>query len=309
MRSLLSPLVVLTLGCGPDAAEHAPSAPHVGGEVVAVVRIGDAASAVLGSEVGAYAAARSLGVRAALDELVDEHLLAVEAMRRDLAPGDLERRREQVLAQLLLRSLEAETPAASILEDEVTARLSSVEAALRRPERRAAVHLLVRVEGGGESADEQRARDAAARAVQLARTEREAGFDPQSALERVRERLSAESSGLDILVERIPLFEVTAGYDRPFVQAVYRADSVGILAEPVRTRFGYHVVDVLQIEPAYVPTADEIERRARADLVEERRRAALQRLLARARDAAGVEIREAAVSRLFGDDSLFVERP
>lgn len=290
--------LLLVLGaCTPRVGTDAREAP-VGGEVVARVD----GSPIHAREVAQRAAARGMTARAALTSLEDERMLREAALRRGLRPADLELRREQVLAQMVLRSLEREHGEATLDEARVAERMPALAVSMRRPERRVVEHLLVRAETG-DARELARAETVAGHALSLARSEPLG----EATLERVEGRLREEDSANEIVVERLGALEAGAPIEEPFLRAVFDASGPGLLPRTVRTRFGVHVVQILRIEPAYEPAESEVRARATEAVLEADRSAALASLLESARDRFGVEVHLATARRLLGDDSLFRE--
>lgn len=283
--------------CTPKVAlEEAES--RVGGDVVAVV---DGAS-ISRRDVELRARARGISPREALTSLENDLLLGAAARRRGLQPGDLDTRRDQVLAQMVLRAVERENPESALDDDAVAARMPTVAASLRRAERRLVAHLLVRAETD-DAATLSRAEAAARRAISLARAEPLG----EATLERVESRLRAEQGAMDLVVERLGALERSAPVEAPFLRAVFEADGPGVLVRPIRTSFGVHVIHVVRIDPAYEPPTSEVRARATEAALEARRAEAVSSLLVAARDRFGVEVRESVVRRSLADDALFQE--
>lgn len=295
-RVLVASLVAsLAPACTPPVGPRQTEA-SIGGDVIASVD----GTSISRREVELRARARGTSAREALDSLEAEALLGAAARSRGLQPGNLDTRRKQVLAQMVLRAIENEHSASSVGEDAIAARVPAVAASLRRPERRQVVHLLVRSEASDANLD-RRAESLATHAIALAGAESLG----EATLERVENRLRQENPATDVVVERLGALEADAAIERPFLDAVFAASSTGVLSRPLRTRFGWHVIQLVRIDPAYTPTEAEIRERATAAALDAERAAAVDTVLVAARDRTTIEVHQSTVRRLLADDALF----
>jgi len=72
--------------------------------------------------------------------------------------------------------------------------------------------------------------------------------------------------------------ETEGGFDDPFTKAAFALDQVGDLSQPVESRFGWHLIELLEVEPRRVPPFEEVEDRIKEILRQEILSGALERL-------------------------------
>ncbi|SDX36005.1 peptidyl-prolyl cis-trans isomerase D [Allochromatium warmingii] len=146
---------------------------------------------------------------------------------------------EQVKLDYLVLDSEQLAAKIEVSEDELRQLYASDQARFVQPERRAVRHLLLKVEDGADAAAAQ----AVLEQIQAIRARIQAG----ESFEELAKTLSqdpgsaAQGGSLGIIESGImvPAFD----------QAAF-ALAVGAVSEPVRTNFGYHLIEVTQIQPA-----------------------------------------------------------
>jgi peptidyl-prolyl cis-trans isomerase C len=83
--------------------------------------------------------------------------------------------------------------------------------------------------------------------------------------------------------------DLATTYGEPFAEAVLR-QPMGVWSEPVVSRFGFHLVKIVDKSPGRLETFAEAEGRARLELADERRRDANARFIRRAMERYEVDI-------------------
>lgn len=162
---------------------------------------------------------------------------------------------EQVRVSYLLLSTETLGADESVSETDVRALYEERLETLRTPERRALRHILLAVPADADAGAvaEQRERALAVRQRIVA------GEDfAEVATEVSEDRVSAQRGG--------ELGSIERGLLDPSLDDVAFALAVGELSEPVRSRFGYHLVEVTAIVPSAVPSFEEVAEDLRAEL-------------------------------------------
>jgi peptidyl-prolyl cis-trans isomerase C/foldase protein PrsA len=205
---------------------------------------------------------------------VNEQLVRLEARERGYAElpeikAAAQRQREDLMESILYA--EHVFKDVKVSDEELRAWFDAHEAELQLPERRMVDHIVVATE------DE-------ARAV-LQRMEQGESFE-DLAKELSKDRNSARSGGA--------LGWVTPKDVPPEFQAVL-ALAEGGLSEPIRSRYGWHVLRVGRIEPPRMPPFEEAKEGLREKVLLHERKAERERWLAQLRAAAEIEIDEAAV--------------
>jgi peptidyl-prolyl cis-trans isomerase C len=182
-----------------------------------------------------------VGVGEALDALVRNALLAREAQRRGWGDHpEVCRRRDVALARALLRR-QVGNLGPSDLPDEVLR--EEYERQRRRfvhGPQRVVIHAVVKTEDDSASAEEL------AREV---RSAAEGAADAESFRRELEPLL--EDRGSTLKIEKLPPFERDGDRFVPaFTEAAFEAGPPGSLSEPFETRFGWHVLLVLEERPA-----------------------------------------------------------
>lgn len=305
MTSRASPALALLLALcetACDGVSHRGRSPWtptavLGGDVVAIV----GRRPISRSDVVEHARATATSTRDALTALENSSLLAAEARRRGLETTDAHELRRQALAQLILRGIERQLTLDGLSPDDVAARIARIGTSMARPERRQASHLLVRVAPNAPPASRAAAAAVAARALDLLAR----AVDPASALGPTSQQLMLGDAHVEISVEDLPLVDRNVQYERPFVDALFGAASIGVIDHVVSTSFGEHVIVVSRIDPPIVPDGAAVRERAEREALNSVRRSAVDALLESLGERSRITRHEAAIARRLGSDELF----
>lgn len=301
MRPSLFTVLALgsALGCDPGPRPPAPVdlTPRRG---AVVARVGDLALTDL--DVAAVAAERSITPRAALDLLVGDALLAVEARRSGLVgpveiADDAWRARIQ---RLLARDVEARFTEATLPAAMVEAAFAARHAELAHRGLRRVVHAVWMV-----SADAGAPQNEAALARMLVfREELLAATHGRPTAEQFRAAAQRLQGGASVRVEDLEPFDrqgrtpSASSYVPAFAEAVWALSPAEPLSEPFVTSFGVHVALLLEEVPPMTRTDDEARAIVRADLVPRARSEAARSLVMGLRQRQRVQIREAALQQV-----------
>jgi hypothetical protein len=223
---------------------------------------------------------------AALEALVSQELLAAEAERRGFGRrSEVTHEQRAALARALL-----DRRAQAITLDTIDGQLREVyESQLDRfvhgPKRRV-VHALART-GKKRLTDEQ--------AVELIGRVHEAVRDALTAEEflAAARPLVAEHGKKKLRVEMLrPFHSASKRLAAPFVQTAFDLPGPGHVSEPFPTKFGWHVLLVIEeLPPANVPF-EEAREIVGAEVLPEERSESVDRLVEELRDKAGVFVYE-----------------
>jgi peptidyl-prolyl cis-trans isomerase C len=191
-----------------------------------------------------------------LDSLITRDLLLREALRRGLdrraeVRDRLEQVRKSILLETLLREVAEKAPGLS--DEALRKHYEENKASLEEGERVRVRHVLYK--------EEKQAEDAARRA--------EKG-EPFEKLVEAAEAEGGTTADLG-LIER-------GAFDKEFEDAAFGAPENSIVG-PVKTIYGYHVLQVLEKRPAGLPPFDEVKEKIAADLREEAQRGAFDNLV------------------------------
>jgi peptidyl-prolyl cis-trans isomerase C len=191
-----------------------------------------------------------------LDSLITRDLLMREALRRGIerrvaVRGRLEQARRSILLEALLREVAENAPALS--EEELRKHYEENKANLETGERVRVRHILFKEEGKAEEFA-QRAKNG----------------EPFEQLMRSAESVGATTADLG-LIER-------GSFDKDFENAAFGAPENSI-AGPVKTLYGYHVIQVLEKRPAGLPPFEEVKGKIVAELREGAQRVAFENLV------------------------------
>lgn len=290
-------------GVGPDARRELALArgdARVGGDVVSTV---DGHPITL-AEV--EQAAREAGVPPgqALRVLQDELLLARAAERRGFdGASAVERARRQSEVQVLLeRVVEAEVGPDRVDPAELEAAFDSSPGRFARPERRQSAHVLAQV-----SPDAPPAVAAAAEAWAHGKhREIAAAADPLAAILALR-RSPPTDLQFEVTVEEVQALERGASVDPAYLAALFSRPDVGLVADPVHTVFGWHIVAITEIEPAWTATHDEALATLRDERVVSLRAEALEALVRRLASERTVAVEHDTLRALLSDPTFLAE--
>jgi len=209
-----------------------------------------------------------------LDELIDQRLLAMEAMRRGLADTDEARRRLQTARERILGNVLVETAVDETVTEEAIRRMYDEQVRLvELGDEVRARHILVATEE---------------EAVDLRQQLDEGGDFAQLAFEHsLDEATRLEGGDLGYFTA-----ESMVG---PFSRAAY-ATRVGEISEPFETEFGWHIVKVEDRRAQQRPSFEELRPRIVRFMTFDQ----IQQLLDELRANTDIEVRDAPAVRLQG---------
>jgi peptidyl-prolyl cis-trans isomerase D len=246
------------------------------------------------AEVESFARTSGEAPRAAYDRLLTLELLAAEAERRGYEGRPAVRHtRAQAMVQELLRArIEEVVTPASISAEAVAERYEAQRDHFAPPERRASRHLLVRLPEDASPADEARARALAGDVLRDARR-------PEASPAEVFARYGAReiASPLEIRVETLPPLPRQGALEDPFAAALFATDAGALHPAIVRTRYGFHVIEVTEVSSQPAVSLAEAEPEIREALALEGRAQLLSDLLTELSGRSALEVDEAAFGR------------
>jgi parvulin-like peptidyl-prolyl isomerase len=234
--------------------------------------------AILISDVEALMKASSLGAREALERLQAEQLLIAEAERRGIGGPAIDRVAERARVQALLDK----EAAAHVATDSELREAYEKDVRFHMPEQRQPIHVLARV---GEAASD--AQVAATRAIALKAIEDLRSMDIAAIEARYG---TATIDGVKVKMERLPPMHRESAFLKEFIDAVFSISGPGVVSEPVRTKFGWHAIRVLEITaPRHAPYED-AEKVLRVELTTKKQAQAVSALLTDLRHANPVKL-------------------
>lgn len=194
----------------------------------------------------------------------------------------LEQFTEQAREQLLIvRTKAAVTAEVKVTEAEVKAYYEANPDDYIQPEEREVRHILVAVSSKDGAPAGQAEWDAAKREAGKIRSEIQNGADFRATAEKYSDDQATRASGGK-------LGAVTSGQTVPaFEQAVFSLKK-GQLSEPVKTQYGYHIIEVTEIRPEEPLSFDRVKEGIRAALLEQKTEQAWRTWLAAKEAALGV---------------------
>jgi hypothetical protein len=195
----------------------------------------------------------------AVDALIGNELLAAEAIRRGWGRADeVEFERTKALAALLLRRVGEETTVEEVDPDEIRKRYLEQKKRFVHGHLRKVIHAVALTGQEGMASDEARS---AAReiAVRTAGVVNAAGFEAEV-------KALKKQNGWKVKVETLPAFERNDDrFVAEFVKAAYDIGGPGEISPAFETRFGWHVILMLED----LPPSDVSLEEARGILAEE----------------------------------------
>jgi peptidyl-prolyl cis-trans isomerase C len=260
-------------GRGPGRAERGES--QVGGAVVSTVN----GHPILISDVHALMKASSLSAREALERLQAEQLLIAEAERRGIASATIDHVAERARVQALL-DREA---AANVATESDLRTAYEKDVRFHMPEMRLPMHVLARVSTKATEAEVAAARAVAVKAIADLRS-----LD----LAAIEARYSADATidGVKVKTERLPPVHRDSAFLKEFLEGVFSVSATGVVPEPVRTRFGWHAIRVLEITaPRHTPF-EQAEKVLRTEVTTKKQAEAVSALLIDLRHANPVKL-------------------
>jgi parvulin-like peptidyl-prolyl isomerase len=109
------------------------------------------------------------------------------------------------------------------------------------PELRTTLHVLARVSENAPEKDAQAAYALAKQAVGDLRTQD---------LAAVQARYTGTVDGISVTTEELPPVDRNAAFVQEYLAGVFSIPAAGVVPEPVRTKFGWHAIRVLEIAAA-----------------------------------------------------------
>ena len=294
-------LVACDQGRGSDARrELARGDAQVGGDVVSTVD----GHPITVADVEQAAREAGVSPRRALRALQDELLLARAAERAgfDEARGVERARRQSAVQALLERAVEAEVGPDQIDPAALEAELDANRTRFDQPERRHSVHLLASL-----GADAPASVEAAAEAwIREKHLEIAAAPAAEAALLALRRGLPTDLP-FEVRVEEVPALDRASGADAAYLNAIFSRPDVGLVTEPVRTSYGWHVIAVTEIEPAWQATHEEALATLGSERLVSLRADALEALIRRLASEQEIVVERETVSRVISDPAFLPE--
>jgi parvulin-like peptidyl-prolyl isomerase len=282
--ALLAWMLVLG-GCGDTGAggtrESGHGSAQVGGTVVSTVN----GYPISIADVRSFAERSGLSPREALERLQAEQLLMAEAEQRGISSPAIDLVAARARTQALL---DAEAQEIQLSDAELRSAYDR-DARFKRGERRASVHVLAIL--GKKPTPEQ---EKAARAVAVEAIASIGTLSPEAIVERYK----GQRNGIELRVERLPPVEREGQFVEEFAAALFSRNDPGVIAEPVRTRFGWHAIRLLEITPAQTVPFEQVAGELRKELVTQRRSARATALITELRQRHGASIEDEALQKL-----------
>lgn len=217
-------------------------------------------------EIEALMEAENASAEIALQQLIDEELLAQEAARLGLTTQwEGERAVERMMVRSMLHDMEKEHTPESVSDEELREDYALYEDKFRIPERRRSWHILVK-----DSGDEARAL-----AASILRELREAE-EPRTVFERYADG-GPEGTELEVLAEDLPAITDKAFLQKSYKNAIFDAKTEGPLEDLIETTYGWHAIVVAEILPAEQRSLAEVEDDSRVRISQAKRSATLVR--------------------------------
>lgn len=278
-------LSLLVAGCPREGPSTQATRPETTTIEEVVARVGG--QGISAADVAARMRDEGLDASAALEQLVDEALLVEHASRLGLRPdAEAGRAEERVMVRAMLRDFERERTPESISDEELRADFEQHRDVYEVPERRASWHILVKDPG-----PEGRERAAAIHA-ELRRADD---------LREVYERYAAGSesdSEVEIIAEELPLVPKAVALEKTYKDALFSAESKGLVKEVVETSYGWHAIVVTEIAPRERRRLEDVEDEIRTRLSLQKRSDKLAETIQALEREGLVELDEARAARV-----------
>lgn len=272
-------------GCERDVDEDLANRAETRLVANVVARVGS--RSIGAAEVEALMESEEISAEAALEQLVDEELLAQEAARLGFTvEREGERTVERIMVRSMLHDMEKVNTPKSISEEELREDYARYVEKFRIPERRRSWHILVK--GSGE--------EARSLAASILRELREAK-DPRTIFEHYADS-GSNGTDLEVLAEDLPAVTNTTGLQKAYKDAIFAAKSEGPLKKLVETSYGWHAIVVAEILAAEQRSMAEVEADARLRISQSKRATRLVRTVQRLKAEGLVEYDEEGVERL-----------
>lgn len=295
--ALLASAVVLCGACAaPPAHEsaQAPAASHVSLAAGVVAQVGS--DAVLASTVAGIARAEDVTLEAARDRAVRDALLAAGARERFAGTGRVASAERGALARALLQQLKRDAQAEGPPTDAEVAHFTQEHwFDLDRPPMARTVHAVVVPASPGQDAPAlalaRRIADAVHGASDPAEFMKRARAVPAGTLKVVVQALDPCTADGRVEPDRpLPPGTPPPQFDDAFAKAANAIDKVGDQSSVVKSSSGYHVILLTEKLPEQRVPLDERRRRLSSEIMNNRARLALEKLVSRLTSSVPVEV-------------------
>lgn len=288
---------LVAFGCSeaPSPDRPALGTDTLGGDVIALVN----GTGITVGDVEAIAARDGIEARPALDLAIREALLAQEASRLGFAerPATQRSADRAAVRALLSEAIETAIPETSITEQDIADAYQAEPERWTSPDRRAALHLLVRTPDEPSPEDTARAQAIAAElhgAVASA-------ADPAEAMAR----LEQEPSEMPLLLEPIEEFANDGSLEAAFAEAAFSMTEPGLYPGFVDSSYGSHVLLVTEVIASRTTSLEDARDSLFTELLAVRRHEALVALEATLQSQIGVELDETVARQQLSRDLEF----
>lgn len=249
---------MLVAACGRDPSDSVSGPSETGSRIGVVARVDG--RVVTASEVAARMNADGITAEDALEALIEETLLVAEARRLGLTVTEEDERAiDRLMVRSLLRDIEGEITPESMSRQEVRRDFESHADKLQSPERRRSWHIVVK----------DRTEAGKALAESILKTVRQAD-DPRVVYERHAEGRE-DDTAIEVEAEELPAITMKARIERPYKEALFAAESPGVVDHLIETSHGWHVIVLEEIVPAERRTLEEAEEEIRERLSQKKR--------------------------------------
>lgn len=269
-------------GCGDDGAGRFGGKAQrgdakVGGAVVSTVNGHPITLSDVEALMRASGSGEQLTAREALERLQAEQLLMAEAERRGIAGGAIDQVAERARVQALL---DAEAAANVATEAELRAAYEN-DLRFHVPEMRKSIHVLARANEQATDEQVKAAFAVAQKAVADLRT-----LTPAEILARYTGKID----GVTVKSEELPPVHRGSAFVKEYLTGLFSIPEVGVVPEPVRTRFGWHAIRVTEISPPEETSYEDALKTLRSELTTKKQTDAMKALLLDLRHAHPVTI-------------------
>ncbi len=245
------------------------------------------------ADVAARMRADAVDARTALDALIDEELLVQEAERQGFVELPEDRRTaERIMVRSMLRDFEEELSPESITAEEVQADFDEHGEKLQILERRDSWHILVR-----EPGEEGRA------LAESILRELRGAEDPRAVFDRYAGD-DAPDTPFKVKAEDLPAITRKARIEDPYKDALFAAESEGVLEEVVKTSYGWHAIVLTEITPGERRTVQDLDGEIRERLSQKKRFERLVETVESLEARGLVHYNEASIERLLAMKGL-----
>jgi len=225
-----------------------------------------------------------------VERWVDTNLLALEAQKTKLdqdpaVKNKLDEAKTFILAQeYVMKEIEKKI---NVTDAEVKAYFEKNKAEFSEPESVKASHILVKVP---QDADEKAWKDAEAKIKDI-KKKLDGGADFAKLAQEMSDDPGSKAKGGDLGFfskgRMVPEFEAAAFALKP-----------GEVSQPVKTPFGYHLIKVVEKKDAHEKSFDEVKDQVKQNLLNQKRREALDAMLLNLKKQYPVKINETAIDEI-----------